>query len=311
MAFIRKNMKLDLSTLVEMDNPQSVFEEVKIIARMMFPEFDFKPLGRVFEDTVKLFAGDYPGYRGCNTEYHDLRHTTDVFLATARLVHGVHISGYAFSKETFNLGLIGALMHDVGYIQTDGDNEGTGAKYTLIHVWRSIEFMERYFRENGFAEEDCEKCRSLIKSSALELEFKDIPFGSDEIEMMGKILLAADLLGQMADRLYLEKLLFLVQEFSEGHVKGYNSELDLLEKTIGFYEMIRKRFSHELGNVDKHMQGHFKARWNIDSDLYKNYMENNIKYLKYLLDNHTHGYRGRLRRGGVVEKLEKLEKNGH
>ena len=40
----------------------------------------------------------------------------------------------------FEFGMLAILMHDTGYLKKRGDNEGTGAKYTLTHVDRSIQF---------------------------------------------------------------------------------------------------------------------------------------------------------------------------
>jgi hypothetical protein len=78
----------------------------------------------------RIFAGRYPGYSKCNTRYHDLEHTTDTFLAMARLIHGAVEAGRAIDRHMVLPGLVGTLLHDIGYIQTDGDRAGTGAKYT-------------------------------------------------------------------------------------------------------------------------------------------------------------------------------------
>ncbi len=55
----------------------------------MFDNGDVSSLVAVFDDVVSLFQGRFPGYKACDTPYHNLRHTTDVFLGMARLVHGV------------------------------------------------------------------------------------------------------------------------------------------------------------------------------------------------------------------------------
>ena len=57
--------KTQLSKLVGMENPQSVLDEIKTNVFMIFPEFDFGPVNRVFGDEAKLFRGEYPGC--CNT----------------------------------------------------------------------------------------------------------------------------------------------------------------------------------------------------------------------------------------------------
>lgn len=130
-----------------------------------------------------------------------------------------------------------------------------------------------------------------------------------ENEMLGKILGTADLLGQMSDRTYLEKLPFLYHEFKEGKVGDYKSELDLIEKTPDFFQMTINRFEDEFSGVNKYMQDHFKVRWNIDEDLYMTTLEETIQYIKYILADHRNNYREYLRRGGLVEKLkERLRK---
>ena len=99
---------------------------------------------------VKLFRGNYPGYQKCNTWYHDLKHTTDCLLAMARLLHGASLNGLPLPDRDVVLGLTAALFHDTGYIQAEDDLEGTGAKYTLVHVERSVAFMEKYFARPAF-----------------------------------------------------------------------------------------------------------------------------------------------------------------
>ena len=82
---------IPLSQLVNMEDPLEVIGEVETIVFMMFPEFDFEVVKRIFADVLALYRGDYPGYRKCNTVYHDMKHTTDALLAFTRLVHGSFI----------------------------------------------------------------------------------------------------------------------------------------------------------------------------------------------------------------------------
>jgi len=139
--------EIQLSAIINMGDPKSVMDEVRIIAFMMFPEIDFATVEGVFRDIVRLFRGEYPGYKECNTEYHNLKHTTDTLLAMVRLIHGFSISHEYLNEKDIFLGLVSALMHDTGYIQTSDDRLGTGAKYTLDHVERSMLFMKKYFVE--------------------------------------------------------------------------------------------------------------------------------------------------------------------
>ena len=53
-----------------------------------FPGASFDKLWLAFYDFERLFTGRLPGYRGCDTTYHDVQHTLDMTLALARLVVG-------------------------------------------------------------------------------------------------------------------------------------------------------------------------------------------------------------------------------
>jgi hypothetical protein len=261
---------------------------------MIFPEFYFASLDNVFKDTIDLYEGNYPGYRKCNTKYHDLRHTTDTLLATIRLIHGAVLNSHDFDKYDIYLTLVTALLHDTGYIQAADDTSGTGGKYTLVHIARSIEFMRKYFIEKNFSRQDFINCSDILNCTGLYRRIQYREFKSPNFEMLGKILGTGDLIGQMADRTYLKKLLFLFLEFKEGRVGDYESELDLLEKTEEFCNISLRRLEKELGGVHTFMKYHFQKRWDIDRDLYRDAIEDNIRHLKSVLKNHKDNYRSYL-----------------
>jgi hypothetical protein len=294
--------------LILLIDPQAVFEEVRYIVSLLNSHFDFTALDRVFQDVVKLFRGEYPGYQKCNTWYHDLKHTTDCLLAMARLIHGASLNGLTLPDRDAALGLIAALLHDTGYIQTDDDSEGTGAKYTLIHVRRSVAFMEKYMAQAEFPSRDVDYCRCCVHCTGLEMRVKEIRFESAHHQAVGWMLGTADLLGQMADRTYLERLPFLYWELEEGNVPGFESELDLLRKTPAFWEFTQQRFVADLGNMDRFMRDHFRVRWGLDRDLNRETIEANIAYLKFILENHASEYRRYLRRGGLMAILSARRK---
>lgn len=285
----------DYKRLADIIRPKDIFEEVKTIVCLMAPDFDFSWINTVYQDIIKLFSGDFVGYRKCNTRYHDLRHTEDCVLAFTRILHGAFLRGHAISIRGVNLGIISALMHDTGYIQQIHDTTGTGGKYTINHIERSIEFSQRYFTIKGFSHEDFIFCKSCLKCTGLEVKIHDIHFISDENELMGKILGVADLIGQMSDGNYLQKLPFLFEEFQEGGIEEFATEWELLQKTPDFWEFTQKRFASELGNVDRFLKDHFRIRWGIDQDLDRLAVEYNLNRLKYILENHPADYRRHLR----------------
>ena len=89
----------------------------------------------------------------------------------------------------------------------------------------------------------------MILATDLARPLESLVF-EDEGERRGALALAAaDLLGQMADRVYLEKLLFLYYEFREAGIVGYDSAFDILKKTAGFYESTKARLDGPLGSV--------------------------------------------------------------
>ena len=287
--------------LIPMPDPQAVFDEVCRIVAATPGQPDFPILSKVFADVVKLFRGEYPGYRSCNTYYHDLKHTTDCLLAMARLLHGASLNGCPLPARDVTLGLTAALFHDTGYIQSEDDLEGTGAKYTLVHVERSVEFMEKYFHQAGFPSRDLDYCRCCVQCTGLDVSIEALRFESAYHREVGWMLGTADLLGQMADQTYLARLPFLYREFAEAQVPGFESELDLLKKTPAFWDFTQFRLNSELGNVHRYMLDHFRAWWGLNRDLSRESIEENITYLKFILENHELEYRTYLCSGNVRE----------
>jgi len=272
-----------LYDLVRTDSAETVLEEVRLILKRISPDFDDTPVTHAFITTIGLYEGKYPGYQACNTEFHDLRHSLETFLAMARLLHGATLNGQVFSGEQITLGLTASILHDAGYIQEDCDMVGTGAKHTCTHVRRSMDFLERYGNEQGFSKESVAAGRALILSTDLSVDFGTIVFASTEIERLGKMLGAADLLAQMADRTYLEKLLFLYHEFSEANIGNYESEVDLLKKTVAFYDFIDHRLKTTLDACDRFVVTHFADRWNIPENLYHQSIMRQKNYLSQIL----------------------------
>ena len=300
--------EVKLKRLAYLEDPLDFLKESENTVLLMFPQFDLSLILKVFEDIERLFSGKYPGYRGCTTGYHDLNHTLHCFVLMAMLMHGAFINGIIFKEEDIALGLISALMHDTGYIQLVGDREGTGGKYTLVHVERSIKFMEKYFNNNGFALRDYIFCRDCLNCTGINVKIKDIQFESHEHEILGKILGTADLVGQMADRRYVIKLPFLYEEFKEGGVSIFANELDLLKDTPDFWESTKQRFLTEYGNVDRYLRDHFRVRWGIDRDLDREAIERNIKYLKFILDHHEADYRRYMSDEGIKEIISEIRR---
>ena len=231
---------LRLHELTDIKSTGETFAEIKNILLLIDPSFDSLFIENVYNDIIRLFNGNYPAYRASNTKYHDLEHTCAVTLATARLMHGIHVQNQTFSSRVIQLGLIGALFHDTGLIQTMEENDGTGAQYTIGHEDRSIALMERYLSDKDFSAEDILDCSHIIMCTQLSLPLNEISFRSEETKTMGKVLGSADLIAQMADRNYLKKLPLLFLEFKEAGMAGFETPLELFENTEEFYHSVAR-----------------------------------------------------------------------
>jgi hypothetical protein len=293
----------ELYKLLQIDEPRKVLEEVHHILSLMSADTELAPLNAAFSAITDLYEGKYPGYRSCNTEYHDLRHTTDTLLAMARLLHGAILDGDDFSRRFIIVGLIAAIFHDAGYIQENGDTEGTGAKFTPTHVQRSMGFFERYGRETGMSVEEIAAGKDMIYCTDLWVDIAEIELSSRIAEDMGKILAVADLWAQMADRVYLEKLLFLYQELKECYPPLFKSHVDLIRKTIEFYGVVDGRLTYIWEKANRIAALHFKARYDIAENLYHFSMEGHKEYLKQIVKLPDDELMKRLRRNGIVEKI--------
>src|ERR1043165_4410271 len=123
-------------------DPTAVELEVQSAYLTMFPSGDRLFVSRVFGWAIECFTGRYRDYQAVDARYHDFEHTLQGTLCMTRLLLGRHRAGAnpVLTQGIFQLGLLGILLHDTGYLKRRHDTEGTGAKYTVTHVGRSAEF---------------------------------------------------------------------------------------------------------------------------------------------------------------------------
>jgi hypothetical protein len=193
----------------------------------------------------QCFAG-YGDYQAIDARYHDLEHTLQGTLCLARLLHRRRRAGAApaFSREWFELSLLAILFHDTGYLKKRDDTQGTGAKYTPIHVHRSAEFAAWFLAERGYAGQDIKAIQNMIRCTGVNADVERIPFRSEVEQIAGLALATSDLLGQMAAADYVEKLALLYEEFAEAarfdpqrgaRLAIHRCAADLIRGTPGFW----------------------------------------------------------------------------
>lgn len=296
----------EINNLFANGNPEEVWPKAAEIVRHISPAYDFRLARTAFDDIVHLFRGEYPGYCPIGTLYHDLHHTLDIFLCAVRLMHGVHISGTRLADNEMTMIMMAALLHDVGYAQLEGEETGTGAQYTQSHVSRGVEFMQRYVVDRRLPPELAASLKCIILCTNPALPLSEIPFPDERMRLLGQIVGAADLTGQMADRTYLEKLLFLYLEFEEAHFGSYQNIQDLLRKTRKFYEITQIRLDGDLDGIYAKLSFHFKDWFGVENNYYLESIEKNIAYLSKVTSLNEEKYLSMLKRGGIVEKTGAL-----
>ena len=116
----------------------------------------------------------------------------------------------------------------------------------------------------------------------------------------------ADLVGQMANREYLERLLLLYFEFKEAGIPLFADIHDLLEKTDGFYRMMAARLQNELGGLAPHLTRHFDQARGVRRNYYLESIHRNLDYLGSLVKQERTRRFDRLKRGGIVDAVNQL-----
>jgi len=285
----------DVSNRVNVEDPDRVRDAVLALFTARYPGTDLVPLARAFDDVRALFEGTLPGYLACDTLYHDIRHTLDMTLAMARLIDGherVCAPGNRLGPRRAMLGVLVALLHDSGYLKRSSESHvENGAVFTKVHVSRSADFLSAYLPQVGFAAEAPLATR-LVHFTGYEVEIEDIAVEDPKDHLIGCMVGTADLIGQMSDRMYLEKCReFLYREFVWGElvretlpdgreVVHYASPEDLIIKTPGFYEYVaRARIEKKFGAVDRYAEAHFEG-----PNLYQSEIDRNMSFLRAVIE---------------------------
>lgn len=234
-------------SLVSTKDPAAVEVEVQSAYLGMFPGGDRFFVPRVFGWVLDCFCGGYRDYQPVDARYHDFEHTLQGTLCMARLLRGRFDAGAQprLTQRTVELGILAILLHDTGYLKKRDDTEGTGAKYTVVHVTRSAEFAAQLLAEKGFSESEIRAVQHMIHCTGVDAELSIIPFQNEFEKVAGFALGTADLLGQMAAEDYVDKLPILYSEFAEAarHTKdgshfigSFSSAADLMQKTPAFWD---------------------------------------------------------------------------
>jgi hypothetical protein len=248
---------------VATSDPTAVKTEVQAAYIAMFPLGNYEFVFRVFGWAEEYFSGRNPGYQAIDARYHDFEHTLQGTLCMARLLRGRHQAGVSpkIPQRLFELGIIGILLHDTGYLKRRDDTTGTGAKYTATHVYRSLEFANQLLTAEGFAPPAIRAVQNMIRCTGIDAFLESIAFENPEERIVGFALGTADLLGQMAADDYVEKLPVLYDEFQEAarHDRGHTDFItkfggaqDLMQRTPSFWrEYVQPKLDKDFAGLHR------------------------------------------------------------
>jgi hypothetical protein len=186
--------------------------------------------------------------------YHNVEHTVLVSLVGQEILRGKHIREGGVSCEDWLHFIIALLCHDIGYIkgvcQQDKEDESlyatgledimmllpcgsTDASLTPFHVDRGKLFISERFGIHNVLDAQVIQCYIELTRFPVPLDEEH----SDTINYPG-LVRAADLIGQLSDPRYLQKIPALFYEFEETGVNkslGYSNPGDLRKNYPNFY----------------------------------------------------------------------------
>ena len=284
----------DVTNTVQVSSVPAVRRAVEELYSQTWPSGKVERLDTAFSDFERLFNGQFPGYLGCDTVYHDLQHSLDDTLAMARLLAGYdrsHAVEQRLGAERAMMGIVVALFHDAGYIrQTDDTMHRNGAEFTRTHVGRSAQFLARYLPTLGMADW-VPVATQIVHFTGYEVPFDQIRLDDPRDRKVGHLVGTADMIAQMADRCYLEKCRDrLYPEFvlggvavsrgNEGELKViYGSGLDVLRSTPEFVaETMRTRLDGEFNGAYRYIEALYSGR-----NPYMEAIDASLVYLKQVL----------------------------
>lgn len=267
---VRRN-DFDVTNRIQTTDTAAVQREIARLFRLLYPGAAHAGMDHAFADIARIYRGDYPGYLACDTAYHDIQHVMDVTLAMARLMDGYERSRRdtpALGVRLYQLGIVAALFHDVGYIRSTRDTTArNGAEYTLKHVSRGGAFLREYMPQIGMGEM-AQAAAELIHFTGFEKRVADILIEDPLLRLLGSLLGSADIIAQMSDRCYLEKCRDrLYPEFVAGGIAVkssiagmevvFESGDDLVRKTPAFFDSAVNRLEYDLGGAYNYAATHF------------------------------------------------------
>ena len=295
-----------LADLFAVERPDAVLEEVCAFLERDSIRFDAGLVRGLYRSCLSLYWGRFPGYRACSTAYHDFAHAAEVFLAMARLMHGAVLQQQHFSRQQVHAALAAAIFHDSGYILSLEEPAASGAVHRDSHERRSIEFIGRHGSRLGLTEAEIAAGQSLIQCTVMRHEVSSAAFESAGTELLGRMLAVSDLVAQLSEQTYLEKLTLLHLEDAASGSPQFAGELDAIRKAVEFYHVAFRRIETTLPDWHRCSRRHFAAAWGQSRNLYQEAIARQKRRLEVILAMPGDDPRPHLRRRGCLDKTRSV-----
>src|SRR6266404_4143621 len=188
---------------------------------------------------------------GSDALYHDSQHTAFVTLCAQDILRGRRLEKVVSPEDWLHC-MLAALTHDIGYVR--GVCSGDTVDQFVIDVAGNTVTPPRGASDAFLMPYHVERSKIMVRerfgpvpvideeriARAIELTRFPVPDDDDyaETDTEAGLVRAADLIGQLADPLYLRKLNALYGEFVENGVNeklGYQSPADLVERYPQFF----------------------------------------------------------------------------
>src|SRR5947208_8093489 len=157
---------------IDTRNPRHVRAEVESVSRRFFHEGDSELVPCAFDWATQCFTGKYANYDPIDAGYHDFEHTLQGTLCLSRLLAGRQRARArpALSQADFENCVLAILFHDTGYLKERSDRDGTGAKYTAVHVTRSCQFARDFLAPPGVSEHRVAAIQNTIRCTGINAD---------------------------------------------------------------------------------------------------------------------------------------------
>ncbi len=204
-------------------------------ANITHPEYE-SLISKNAEHVIRIIAGS-------NTLYHNVEHTIHVTLVGQAILLGKSKEDRSITPEIWLNFIMALLCHDIGYVSDlglakehndNGFKKSSDAVFMSVHIDRGKRFVEEIISDQpgidiGSIQDGIERTRFPIPDAESYQITDDFP----------GLIRGADLIGQLSDPRYLNKLPAVFYEFEENgynEVTGYRQPGDLLKNYVDFYK---------------------------------------------------------------------------